>query len=213
MIKVKICGLNDAASVVAAAAAGAGFAGFNFYPPSPRAVTPVAAAQLARLLPSSVVTVGLFVDPADALLESALALAPLDMLQLHGSEPPERVAAIKSRFGRPVVKAIGIAEPSDLALAEHYLAAADWLLFDAKPPAEPGALPGGNARPFEWGVLAGRHWAKPWMLSGGLTVDNIAQAVAESGASVVDVSSGVEDRPGAKNPDRIRAFLERAATL
>jgi phosphoribosylanthranilate isomerase len=213
MIEVKICGLNDPASVVAAAAAGAGFVGFIFYPPSPRAVTPVAAAQLARLLPSRVLTVGLFVDPADALLESVLALAPLEMLQLHGGEPPERVAQIKARFGRPVMKAIAIAEASDLAVAQPYLATADWLLFDAKPPPEPAALPGGNARPFDWRLLAGRQWARPWMLSGGLTADNLAQAVRESGATVVDVSSGVEDRPGVKNPDRIRAFLETAAAL
>jgi phosphoribosylanthranilate isomerase len=209
----KICGINSAAAAVAAAAGGAAHIGLVFYPPSPRAVTAEAAAELARLVPERVGRVGLFVDPTDDALQSVLSRVPLTMLQLHGRESPERLAAIKGRFGLPIMKAIGIAAPVDLEAAAPYLAVADWLLFDAKPPREPGALPGGNARPFDWRILAGRSWPLPWMLSGGLTADTLAEAVRITGAPVVDVSSGVEDRPGVKNPDRIRAFLEAAARL
>ena len=213
MTGAKICGLNSPAAAVAAAAAGARFIGLVFYPPSPRAVTPAQAAALTALVPQQVGKVGLFVDPEDDAIAAVLREAPLTMLQLHGSESPARVAAIRQRFGLPVMKAIGVATPEDLGRAEDYLDVADWLLFDAKPPKEPGALPGGNARAFDWRVLGGRSWSKPWMLSGGLTAANLAEAVRITGAAVVDVSSGVEDRPGVKNPDRIRAFLEKAAAL
>jgi phosphoribosylanthranilate isomerase len=209
----KICGINSQAAAVAAAAGGASHIGLVFYPPSPRAVTVDRAAELARLVPERVGRVGLFVDPTDDALQSVLSQVPLTMLQLHGRETPERTAAIKRRFGLPVMKAIGIATPDDLDTVTPYLAVADWLLFDAKPPKEPGALPGGNARPFDWRILAGRSWPLPWMLSGGLTAGILAEAVRITGAPVVDVSSGVEDGPGVKNPDRIRTFLETAARL
>lgn len=213
MITAKICGVNSRAAAAAAVAGGAAFVGFVFYPPSPRALTPEAAAALAALVPSSIQRVGLFVDPQDGEIEAVLARVPLTMLQLHGGETPERLAAIRHRFGLPVMKAIGLAEPADLDAAAGYLTSADWLLFDAKPPREAGALPGGNARAFDWAMLAGRSWPLPWMLSGGLTAETLAEAVRVTGARVVDVSSGVEDRPGVKNPERIRAFLEAAALL
>jgi phosphoribosylanthranilate isomerase len=209
----KICGINSPAAAVAAAAGGAAHIGLVFYPPSPRAVTADCAAELARLVPERVGRVGLFVDPTDDELQSVLSRVPLTMLQLHGRESPERIAAIKLRFGLKLMKAIGVAAPEDLDAAAPYLGVADWLLFDAKPPKEPGALPGGNARPFDWRILAGRSWPLPWMLSGGLTAGTLGEAVRITGAPVVDVSSGVEDRPGVKNPDRIRAFLEAAARL
>ena len=213
MTLAKICGINSPAAAVAAAAGGAAHIGLVFYPPSPRSVSAETAAQLAALVPERVGRVGLFVDPTDDALQSVLSRVPLTMLQLHGRESPERIQAIKRRFGLPVMKAIGVAAPEDLDTAAPYSGVADWLLFDAKPPKEPGALPGGNARPFDWRILAGRSWPLPWMLSGGLTAGTLGEAVRTTGAPVVDVSSGVEDRPGVKNPDRIRAFLEAAARL
>ena len=213
MTLAKICGINSPAAAVAAAAGGAAHIGLVFYPPSPRSVSAETAAELARLVPERVGRVGLFVDPADDELQAVLSRVPLTMLQLHGSESPERIAAIKHRFGLKVMKAIGVAGPGDLDAATAYAAVSDWLLFDAKPPKEPGALPGGNARPFDWRILQGRSWPLPWMLSGGLTAGTLGEAVRITGAPVVDVSSGVEDRPGVKNPDRIRAFLEAAARL
>ena len=213
MTLAKICGINSPAAAVAAAAGGAAHIGLVFYPPSPRSVSVEAAARLAALVPERVGRVGLFVDPSDDELDAVLSRAPLTMLQLHGRENPARVAEIKRRFGLKMMKAIGIAAPEDLDAATPYLGVADWLLFDAKPPKEPGALPGGNARPFDWRILQGRSWPLPWMLSGGLTAGTLAEAVRVTGAPVVDVSSGVEDRPGVKNPDRIRAFLEAAARL
>ena len=212
-LDVKICGISRPDAMAAAVTAGARFIGLNFYPPSPRAVTPQVAAQLARLAPTGVRAVGLFVDADDETLNEVVAHVPLDMLQLHGSETPERVAAVADRFAMPVMKAIRVAEAADLAAAAPYEAVADWLLFDAKPPANVRALPGGNGIPFDWSLLAGRTWSRPWMLSGGLTADNLAEAVAATGAAVVDVSSGVEDRPGHKPPERVRAFLEAAHQL
>ena len=214
MVEAKICGLNDGASVVATAAAGASFAGFVFYPPSPRSLTPEKAGALASLLPERVRRVGLFVDADDATLAATLAKVPLDLLQLHGQETPARVAEIKARFALPAMKAISVGAAVDIEAATAYLDSADWLLFDARPPRDrDGALPGGNALSFDWRLIAGRSWPRPWMLSGGLTAANLAEAVRVSGATVVDVSSGVEDRPGVKNPDRIRAFLDAARAL
>jgi phosphoribosylanthranilate isomerase len=213
-VKAKICGVNGPAAVTAAVSGGAGFIGFVFYAPSPRAVTPEAAAALAAALPPDVMKVGLLVDDSDDRIAAILARAPLDLLQLHGRETPERVAAIKRRFGVPVMKVVKIAAPTDLAVADLYFDRADWLLFDAKsPPQMTGALPGGNALAFDWQLLAGRSWPLPWMLSGGLTADNLAEAVRISGARAVDVSSGVESRPGQKDPARIASFLAAAARL
>jgi phosphoribosylanthranilate isomerase len=213
-LRVKICGLNAPQAVTAAVAGGASHVGLIFYPPSPRYVTPDEAAQLAGMVPDGVATVGLFVDGDDDAIEAVLRRVPLDMLQLHGSEPPERAAELRQSFGLPVMKAIKVAVAEDLDQAAPYESVVDWLLFDAKPPPDmQDALPGGNALAFEWALLSGRHWRRPAMLSGGLSRANLEEAVRISGARAVDVSSGVEDRPGCKNPDKIRAFLDLARGL
>jgi len=212
-IAVKVCGLTDPAALAAAAAGGARWLGFVFYPPSPRALEPEAAAALAAQAPAGCRTVGVLVDPDDALLDRLLAEVPLDALQLHGSETPGRVAAIKARTGRLVIKALKLAEPEDLAPVAAHAAVADLLLFDAKPPKEPGRLPGGNGLCFDWRILQDLQLERPWLLSGGLSIGNLADAVRLCRARAVDVSSGVERRPGLKDPARISAFLDLAATL
>jgi phosphoribosylanthranilate isomerase len=212
-VAAKICGLASEAAVAAAVEGGAAYVGFVFYPPSPRAVTPERAAALCRAVPAGVARVGLFVDADDAAIAAVLAAAPLDLLQFHGHESPARVAAAKRRFGRPVMKAIAVAAAEDVAAAAEYEAAADLLLFDAKPPRRADALPGGNGLAFDWRLIAGRSWRLPWMLSGGLTAALLPEAVAISGARIVDVSSGVERRPGDKDPAKIRAFLAAARGL
>jgi phosphoribosylanthranilate isomerase len=213
-VAVKICGLNSEAAVAAAAANGASHLGFVFYPASPRAIDAARAGELARGLPAGIAKVGLFVDAADEAIAAVLAAVPLDMLQLHGDETPRRVKDIRRRFGLPVMKAVKLASATDVAAADAYLAVADRLLFDAKPPPEmKGALPGGNALSFDWSLIAGRSWARPWVLSGGLNAGNLAAAVGATRASAVDVSSGVEDSPGKKSPEKIAAFLKLAASL
>ncbi len=212
-VAAKICGLNDEAGVAAAIVGGARFVGFVFYPPSPRNVAPERAKSLMAIVPAGVAKVGLFVDADDATIAAALA-APLDLLQFHGAETPERVADVKRRFGRPVMKAIPIASAVDVAVADRYLGVADRLLFDAKPPRGlAGALPGGNGLVFDWQLLGARNWSVPWMLSGGLNAENLAEAVATTHATAVDVSSGVESKPGVKDPAKIAAFLKMAAKL
>jgi phosphoribosylanthranilate isomerase len=207
-VKAKICGINDPQALDAAVANGASFVGFVFYARSPRYVTPSAAGALARQTPPGIMRVGLFVDVEDAAIEAILRDAPLDMLQFHGAESPERIRATKIRLGLPVMKAIKIASAADLDQADRFLDSADWLLFDAKVPSTmTGALPGGNALAFDWKILSGARFTCPWMLSGGLTGANVAEAVRISGAQAVDVSSGVEDRPGHKDPQRIADFL------
>ena len=213
-IEAKICGIKAQAAAEAAAAGGADYIGLNFYAPSPRAVTPAQAHALAAALPARVMKVALFVDAEDAAIRAVREAVPLDLLQLHGSESPERVAQIRARFGLPVMKAIKIAGPDDVASARAYLKVADRLLFDAKPPKDmKGALPGGNALSFDWRLLAGERWPIPWMLSGGLEAGNLAEAVRTAGARAVDVSSGVEDKPGVKNPAKIQDFLKAAKAL
>jgi phosphoribosylanthranilate isomerase len=213
-IQVKICGLSTPEAVRAAVEGGAGYVGFVFYPPSPRHVTAEQAALLVREVPAGIRKVGLFVDPSDEMLDHTLALVPLDILQLHGGESPERVAEIRRRSGLAVMKVLRIGDAADVAAAEPYQAVADILLFDAKPAADlKNALPGGNGLTFDWRHLAGRSWTRPWMLSGGLTADLLAEAVAATGAPGVDVSSGVETAPGVKDPALIRAFLAAAARL
>ncbi len=213
-VLAKICGLRTPEAVTVAVTGGADFIGFVFYPPSPRAVSPGLAAGLGRPIPTGIGKVGLFVDASDDDIAAVLAKAPLDMLQLHGAESPERVTAIKDRFGLPTIKAIKVAERADIDLADTFDQVADWLLFDAKAPKTMAdALPGGNGLIFDWNLLAGRRWASPWMLSGGLDADNLAEAVAISGAPAVDVSSGVEASPGTKDPARISAFLKVAKGL
>ena len=200
--------------MTAAVEGGAAFVGLVFYPPSPRAVTPAQAAPLAALVPPGVVKTGLLVDADDATIADILKQVPLDLLQLHGSESPEQAAAIKARFGVPVMKVVKLRQPGDLEAVDPYLGIADRLLFDAKPPAEmENALPGGNAVAFDWSILAGTTWPLPWMLAGGLTPENVARAVEISGAPAVDVSSGVEDAPGRKNLGKIKAFLDACRAL
>jgi phosphoribosylanthranilate isomerase len=213
-VQVKICGISTPEAMTAAVEGGAAFVGLVFYPRSPRAVTPAQAAALAALVPAGVMKTGLLVDAEDATIAAILKEVPLDLLQLHGSESPERVAAVKARFGLPVMKVVKLRQAGDLEAVGPFLAVADRLLFDAKPPAEmTDALPGGNALAFDWTLLSGTTWPLPWMLAGGLTPENVARAVALSGAPAVDVSSGVEDAPGKKNPQKIRAFLAAAQAL
>jgi len=213
-ISAKICGLKTPEAIAAAAAGGAEFVGFVFYPPSPRAVTPADVADLARHVPPGIVRAGVFVDADDDLLAAAIAAADLCLLQLHGGESPERVAAIRTTTGVPVMKAIKVAEAADLDAVPHFAGVADRLLFDAKPPkTRTDALPGGNALAFDWRLLADVRCDTPWFLSGGLTADNVAEAVAISGARFVDVSSGVETAPGVKDPALITRFLDTVATL
>lgn len=213
-VHAKICGINDAPAMHAAIDGGAAFVGLVFYPPSPRNVTPQAAAPLAALVPDGIIKVGLFVDPDDTLIAAAHAAAQLDMIQLHGSETPQRCDAVRARFGLKVMKALKIADAPDIDAASAYAGHVDWLMFDAKAPDNmAGALPGGNALAFEWALLAGRTFFAPWMLAGGLNPDNVAEAARISGASVVDVSSGVESAPGRKDPARIAAFLGAVSAL
>ena len=212
-LSVKICGLTEPESLHAAVSGGARYVGFVFYPPSPRSIAPSMAAELARLVPTGVRTVGLFVDPDDDFLEHVVSQVPFDLIQLHGKETPRRIAEVKAAFNIPVMKAIKVGGPEDLAAALDIAEVADRLLFDAKPPAKVSALPGGNGIAFDWTLLAGRSWPKPWMLSGGLKPENAAEAVRTTGATALDVSSGVEDRPGHKDPALIRRFLDSVAGL
>jgi len=213
-IEIKICGIDSAAALDAAAQGGADMVGLMFYEPSPRYVGLDQAAALAARVPAGMTKVAVVVDPDDAELERIVRRVPLDMIQLHGGETPRRVAEIRARFELPVMKVIKIAVAEDFEAATPYLDAADRLLFEAKPPKHmTEALPGGNAISFDWRLLAGRTWPKLWMLSGGLDPENLADAVRIAGARAVDVSSGVEDRPGVKSPARIAAFLELARGL
>jgi len=211
-VAAKICGISTEEAVAVAAAGGASYVGFVFYPPSPRAVNATRAAQLCAAVPG-VRRVGLFVDADDPTIAAVLDRAPLDLLQFHGHETPERVAEAKAHFRLPVIKAVAIAGPEDVAAASRYEEVADMLLFDAKPPRRADALPGGNGLAFDWQLIAGREWKLPWMLSGGLNAALLPEAVRISGAGAVDVSSGVEHRLGHKDPAKIREFLEVARSL
>jgi phosphoribosylanthranilate isomerase len=207
-IAIKFCGLTRPQDVHAAVAAGARYVGFVFYPKSPRNLTFEAARALALEVPAGVAKVALTVDADDATLETLLASVPLDMLQLHGAEPPERVAAVRALSGLPLMKAVGIADAEDLQGIDRYQDVADQLLIDAKPPTG-SDLPGGNGLSFDWRLLAGRkYWTVPWMLAGGLTPGNVAEAVRLTGARQVDVSSGVESAPGVKDPARMADFAK-----
>lgn len=208
-VEVKICGIRDAEGFDAAVAAGADLLGFVFFPPSPRFVEPAQARALSARRAGGPLRVGLFVDPADETLAATLAECPLDILQLHGEETPARLAAIRARFGLPVMKALGVATAADLDAVAAFAPVADRFLFDAKPPPG-GPLPGGNAEPFEWRLLAGRAIPRPWLLAGGLTPDNVAEAIRSAGAPGVDVSSGVERARGVKDAALIRAFVAAA---
>ncbi len=208
-IRTKICGLTTSETVSAAVEAGAAYIGFNFFPKSPRYVTVERAREIAREVPEGVGKVGLVVDPDNDTLDKITEQVPLDFIQLHGHEAPDRVAEIRNRYGLPVIKAVGIRDAGDLDALDIYEAVADQVLVDAKPPKD-AILSGGNGLPFDWELIAGRHWDKPWLLAGGLTVENVAEAIARTGARQVDLSSGVETAPGVKDPALIRAFLDAA---
>ncbi len=207
--KVKICGLSTPHHVAAAVAAGAGYLGFVFFPKSPRNVSIALARDLAVDVPIGVAKVALVVNADNAALDAILDAVPLDMLQLHGSETVERVAEVKQRYGLPVMKAVGVADESDLAALDEYGLVADQLLVDAKPP-KGAVLPGGNGLAFDWRLIANRRWFAPWMLAGGLTPANVAEAVRLTGARQVDVSSGVESAPGVKDEELIAGFIRAA---
>ena len=209
-IRVKICGLCRPEDVTAVADAGASYGGFVFFSKSPRNVSIAQARDLALGAPVGLAKVALVVNADDAMLDAITAEVPLDMLQLHGSESPARVAEVKARYGLPVMKAVGVGGPEDLAAIDVYAEVADQLLIDAKPP-KGADLPGGNGLAFDWQLLAGRkYWSVPWMLAGGLTPDNAAEAVLRTGTRQLDVSSGVESAPGVKDAAQIAAFVAAA---
>jgi phosphoribosylanthranilate isomerase len=208
-IRVKICGLKTEADVLAVARAGAAYAGFVFFAKSPRHVTVDQARTLALAAPIGLAKVALTVDADDAALDAIVDAVPLDILQLHGHETPDRVAAVRARYGLPVMKAVGVADEGDLAAVFDYSLVADQILIDAKPP-KGAALPGGNGLSFDWRLVAQRRWLRPWMLAGGLTPDNVAEAIRLTNARQVDVSSGVESAPGVKDAARIAAFVAAA---
>ncbi|HEY0275593.1 MAG TPA: phosphoribosylanthranilate isomerase [Paenirhodobacter sp.] len=207
--RVKICGLTRPEYVSQAVAAGAGYLGFVFFAKSPRQVSIPLARDLVLRVPVGVAKVGLLVDATDDEIAAILAQVPLDMLQLHGKESPARVAKVRARFGLPVMKAIGVAVAADLAQIPAFEAVADQILVDAKAPKD-AVLPGGNGLVFDWRLIAGREWARPWMLAGGLRPDNVTEAVRLTGARQVDVSSGVESAPGEKDAARMQAFVAAA---
>jgi len=212
--RVKICGLSTPDTVRASVDAGADYLGFNFFPRSPRYVTPELAAELGRLVPDHVLNVALAVDADNATLDGIVAALKPDILQLHGAETPERLVEIKSRYGLTLMKAIPISGPEDLEKVALYHDSADLLLFDAKPPKSmENALPGGNGLIFDWSLLAGQKPDAPWMLSGGLTVENVREAIEITGAEAVDVSSGVETGPGQKDPALIEKFIRAAKSV
>lgn len=208
-IRVKICGLRTPADVQAVAKAGAAYAGFVFFPKSPRNVSPAEARALCLDAPPGLAKVALVVDADDATLDQIVEAVPLDMLQLHGHESPDRVAEVRARYGLPVMKAVGVAGEGDLAAVFDYSLVADQLLIDAKPP-KGAALPGGNGLSFDWRLVAQRRWLRPWMLAGGLTPENVAEAIRLTNARQVDVSSGVESAPGVKDGAKIAAFVTAA---
>jgi phosphoribosylanthranilate isomerase len=203
---VKICGLATEAGLDAAIESGADMAGFVFFDKSPRHVSLELAASLGQRAANRACKVLVTVDAGDALLAAAIKALDPGLLQLHGSETPERVAAIRARFGLPVMKAIGIFEEADLAIIPRFDVVADYLLFDAKPPGATGR-PGGSGTNFDWSLLGGIETKKPWLLAGGLDAGNVTDALAQTGAPGVDVSSGVESALGVKDMGKIAAFM------
>lgn len=206
---IKICGISTPDTLDAVMQARADFVGLNFYPPSPRHVSPTQARQLAERSTGRIARVGVFVDPGDALLADAVAAGQLDAIQLHGQESPQRAAQVRSRFRLPVWKVLSVATAADIARAADYDQAADFILFDARPPRD-AALPGGMGLRFDWSLLQGYRGALPWGLAGGLTPANVAQAVSQTKAPLVDTSSGVESAPGVKDPGLIASFCAAA---
>jgi len=210
VVQVKICGLSEINHIEVAAKGGARYLGFVFFPKSPRNVSIEAARELMLAVPEGICKVALTVDADDTQLGEITDCLPIDMLQLHGHETPERVAQVREKFGLPVMKAVGVADETDLTALNEYARVADQILCDAKPPKN-AKLPGGNGLTFDWRLIANRRWAVPWMLAGGLTPENVAEAVHLTGAQAVDVSSGVESSPGIKDAAKIAAFLRAAS--
>jgi phosphoribosylanthranilate isomerase len=210
--KVKICGLSTEVALEAALAGGADYVGLAFFPPSPRNLTLEAARPLAERARGHARIVALMVDPDDALIDAVAASVDPDLLQLHGDESPERVAEVRRRWAKPVMKAVKVETAHDAEAALRYRGVADLILFDARPP-KGSPLPGGNGAPFDWRALAGVKDKVAYMLSGGLTPANVAEAIRVTGAGIVDVSSGVEVRPGEKDPELIRRFLLAAKAM
>ena len=208
-VSVKICGVTRPQDIDAVASAGARYVGLNFFPKSPRYVTPQKAAELAALAPVGLCKVALVVEPDDTLLDEIIGAVPVDMIQLHGTETPERVLEIKARYGLPVMKAVGVAGPEDLDKLDVYGQVADQLLVDTKPP-KGAVLPGGNGQAFDWSLIAGRRWPVPWMLAGGLNAQTVGEAMRVTGARQVDLSSAVESAPGVKDAALIEAFCRAA---
>ena len=208
-IQSKLCGLTKIQDIDAAAEAGAAYVGLVFFPKSPRNLEIIEARELALRVPLKIAKVALVVNADNAFLDHITTSVPLDMLQLHGTESPERVVEVKVRYGLPVMKALGIANTKDIILAQTYAGAADQLLLDAKP-LSGHDLPGGNGLSFDWNLLHGATWSVPWMLAGGLTPINVAAAVHLSGAKQVDVSSGIEAMPGQKCPKLMAEFVAQA---
>lgn len=204
-VRIKICGLTRPDTLEAAIRARADFAGFNFFPPSPRYLQLADAPELAARADGRIGRVGVFVDADDAAIAEAVTAARLDAIQLHGSETPERAAQVKARFGLPVWKVVSVASAADVAKASSYAGAADFILFDAKTP-KGAALPGGMGLAFDWSLVAGWKGPLPWGLAGGLNPGNVADAVRQAGTPMVDTSSGVESAPGVKDADLIAAF-------
>ncbi len=211
-MRVKICGIRTRGDAVAAAEAGAAYVGLVFFDRSPRGLTVGDARWIAEGTPQSLLRVVLTVDADDAALDHLVEAFPFEMLQLHGHESPERVAAVRERYGLPVMKAVGLRGEEDLAALHDYERAADQLLVDARPP-ETADRPGGIGEPFDWRLIRGRRWRTPWMLAGGLTPENVAEAVRETAAEQVDVSSGVEAGPGEKDHSRIADFIQAASGI
>lgn len=207
--RVKICGLSTQEGLQACVDHGATYVGLVFFEKSPRNVDIETAQRLAVSVPVGIAKVALVVNACNESLDAITSAVPLDILQLHGSETPERVLEIKARYGLPVMKAVGIADAADLITLDIYNDVADQILIDAKPP-QNADLPGGNGLSFDWTLIAERRWPKPWMLAGGLTPDNVAEAIALTGAPAVDVSSGVEQSAGVKDAFKIAAFIAAA---
>lgn len=206
MTQIKICGIKTMDILNTAISSGARFIGFVFYPPSPRHVNIDTAKELALMLPTGTRAVGLFVDPTDEQLDSVTGRVQLDMLQLHGSETPERIQQIKDKYALPIIKAIPVRTAEDIEQARRFEDIVDWLLFDAKP--ETSDLPGGTGKSFDWTLLKNKEFSKPWMLSGGLDPDNVSEALKTLSPKAVDVSSGVESARGVKDAGKIKTFIK-----
>jgi phosphoribosylanthranilate isomerase len=207
MAEAKICGLTTPEAVQAAMDGGAAYLGFNFFPKSPRSLSPEVAAHLSAPAKGRIKLVAVTVDPDDATLDRIMAHLAPELIQLHGKETPARVKAVRDRTGAEVIKAVPIGSADDLAVLKTYEKAADYLMLDAKAPPE-AILPGGNGEVFDWKLVGKRRFSRPWFLAGGLDRWNVAEAIAVSGAPIVDVSSGVERGPGYKDPRLITAFLD-----